>query len=68
MSNIPKSPEVIYAEFTKDYKSIFGDDLISIILFGSAARGEYIYKRSDINFLIILSDSGMQRLKATSTR
>lgn len=63
MSKIPKSPDEIFQQFTTDYKNIFGDDLISIILFGSAARGEYIYKRSDLNFLITLSDSGMQRLK-----
>jgi predicted nucleotidyltransferase len=63
MSKIPKSPDEIFQQFTTDYKNIFGDDLISIILFGSAARGEYIHKRSDINFLITLSESGMQRLK-----
>ncbi len=63
MSKIPKTPDEIFQEFTNDFKNIFGDDLISIILFGSAARGEYIHKRSDINFLITLSDSGMQRLK-----
>ncbi len=63
MPKIPKSPNEIFQQFATDYKNIFGDDLISIILFGSAARGEYIPKRSDINFLITLSDSGMQRLK-----
>ena len=63
MSKIPKSPDEIFQQFTSDYKNIFGDELISIILFGSAARGEYIHKRSDINFLITLSDSGIQQLK-----
>ena len=63
MSKIPKSPDEIFQQFTSDYKNIFGDELISIILFGSAARGEYIHKRSDLNFLITLSDSGIQQLK-----
>jgi predicted nucleotidyltransferase len=63
MSKIPKSPDEIFQQFTSDYKNIFGDELISIILFGSAARGEYIPKRSDLNFLITLSDSGIQQLK-----
>jgi len=64
MSKIPKAPDKIFQEFTNDYKNTFGDDLVSIILYGSAARGEYVYKRSDINFLIVLSDKGIQRLRS----
>ena len=63
MPKIPKNPEQIFQEFTNDYKNTFGDDLIAIILYGSAARGEYIYKKSDINFLIVLSESGIKRLR-----
>lgn len=61
MAKIPDKPDQIFEEFTSDYKQIFGDDLISIILYGSAARGEYIPKKSDINFLVILSDDGIER-------
>jgi predicted nucleotidyltransferase len=63
MSKIPKNPEQIFQEFTNDYKSTFGEDLIAIILYGSAARGEYIYKKSDINFLIVLSGQGINNLR-----
>ena len=63
MPKIPKNPEQIFQEFTNDYKNTFGDDLIAIILYGSAARGEYIYKKSDINFLIVMSESGIKRLR-----
>ena len=63
MPKIPKNPEQIFHEFTNDYKNTFGDDLIAIILYGSAARGEYIYKKSDINFLIVMSESGIKRLR-----
>lgn len=62
MAKIPKTPEDIFQEFIHDYKSIFGEDLISIILYGSAARGEYVYKRSDINFLIVITEPGMAQL------
>lgn len=64
MPNIPKNPEHIFQEFTSDYQKIFGDHLIAIILYGSAARGEYIYKQSDINFLIILSEEGIRNLRS----
>ncbi|HDQ00238.1 MAG TPA: hypothetical protein ENN22_13800 [bacterium] len=63
MGKIPKSPEEIFDPFVSEYKSAFGDDLVSVILYGSAARGEYIYKKSDINFLILLSESGIRNLQ-----
>lgn len=54
---IPKHPEQILDSFKVQLKDIFSENLISVILFGSAARGEYIYKKSDINFLVILKDN-----------
>ena len=62
MSKIPKRPEEIFGEFTGDYQEIFRDDLKSIILYGSGARGEYIPKKSDLNFLIVLTEAAMARL------
>lgn len=62
MARNPKSPEEIFEAFTRDYRSAFQDDLISIILYGSGARGEYVPKRSDINFLIVLTQQGMEQL------
>ena len=57
-----KKPDEIFEEFTSDYKNIFKEDLLSIILYGSAARGDYVPGKSDINFLIILSEDGIQNL------
>lgn len=65
MAKIPKRPEEIFQEFTQDYQAIFRDDLKSIILYGSGARGEYIPKKSDINFLIVLTEAAMDRLRET---
>ena len=62
MAKIPERPEDIFDEFRVDYATIFGDDLLAIILYGSGARGEYISKKSDINFLIALTDNGIERL------
>ena len=52
MAKIPVKPEEIFEEIISDYISIFGENLLSIILYGSAARGEYVKKKSDINLLI----------------
>jgi len=63
MPKIPKDPAEIFQELMNDFKLLYAEQLIAIILYGSAARGEYIYKKSDINFLIVLTDSGMRNLK-----
>jgi len=62
VSKVPQKPEDIFAEFTNDYQRIYGADLISISLYGSGARGEYIPRRSDLNFLICLTNEGIKRL------
>jgi hypothetical protein len=38
------------------YRQIFGEGLVSIALYGSAARGDFRPGRSDINFLIVLDE------------
>lgn len=55
MGKAPAHPEEIFADFTDDFKKAFGDDLISIILFGSGATGEYVPGKSDLNFLVVLA-------------
>ena len=62
MSKIPKKPEDIFSEIIDDYQRLFGDDLIAILLYGSAASGDYVAGRSDINFLVVLSDGGIHAL------
>jgi len=63
MSAIPKDPKDIFNELTKDYQDVYGRDLLSIILYGSAASGNYIPKKSDINVLITLTEEGINRLQ-----
>jgi len=62
MAKIPVKPEEIFEEIISDYISIFGENLLSIILYGSAARGEYVKKKSDINLLIVLTENGLNLL------
>ncbi len=62
MTKIPKKPEEIFAEITDDFRKIFGDDLISIILYGHGAGHDYIPGKSEISFLIVLSEEGIDDL------
>jgi predicted nucleotidyltransferase len=62
MAKAPQKPEEIFSEFTNDYQEIYGTDLLSIVLYGSGARGDYIPGRSDLNFLIVLTEEGIKGL------
>ena len=62
MAKAPGRPEEIFDAFTNDCKKVFGADLVSIILYGSGARGEYIPKKSDINFMVLLTEAGISSL------
>jgi hypothetical protein len=63
MAKTPTKPEEIFTEITNDFKNVFEKDLISIILYGSGASGHYIPGKSDINFLVILSEGGIDSLE-----
>ncbi|MFA5183040.1 MAG: hypothetical protein WC405_17110 [Syntrophales bacterium] len=63
MGKAPEQPEKIFPQITEDYRNIFGNDLLSIILYGSGASGHYVPGKSDLNFLVILTDKGMEGLE-----
>jgi len=62
MAKAPNDPKEIFQDFTDDCKSFFGDDLVSIILYGSATGKNYRPGKSDINFMIVLSEEGIDHL------
>lgn len=62
MAKVSQDPKEIFPEIIDDYKGLFGDDLISIILYGSAAGRDYRPGSSDINFMIVLSEEGIECL------
>ena len=62
MAKAPVDPKEIFEEITEDYTGIFGDDLQGIILYGSATGRSYRPGKSDINFMILLSEEGIDRL------
>lgn len=41
----------------------YGTELISLVVYGSAARGDFSEKNSDINILVVLTDNSAEKLK-----
>ncbi len=53
-------------KLTQELQKACGENLKSIILYGSAAAGDHAGKRSDYNVLVVTDDLGGARLKAFS--
>jgi len=53
-------------ELVSQLRAAYGTALRSIVLYGSAAAGEHIAKKSDYNVLVIVDDLGAARLVAAS--
>jgi predicted nucleotidyltransferase len=64
MTLMQKKPEEVFGMIADDCKRIFGNELLSIILYGSGARTDYMPKRSDLNFMVALTRQGMLSLDA----
>jgi hypothetical protein len=62
MARTIKHPKEIFSGIIEDFKGAFGSDLVSIILYGSAACGEYVPGKSDINFIVVLSEEGIDSI------
>jgi predicted nucleotidyltransferase len=53
-------------EFTRRLTAALGDNLASLVLFGSAARGTEVEGRSDRNTLLVVRDATVARLHAAA--
>jgi hypothetical protein len=63
MAKIPEKPEDIFPVITADLKAAFGDELLSVVLYGGGASGDYLPGKSSLNFMIILSERGIESLE-----
>jgi len=64
--NLDKIPEKLRKRFTaylENLLKLHGDNIKSIIIYGSTASGEYIHGKSDVNLLIVCEQLGFQHLK-----
>ena len=55
--------EEIIQRFTEDVRGLYDDALLAVVLYGSAASGEYIRGKSNINSLILLKEVTPHELK-----
>jgi hypothetical protein len=50
-------------KFVEELKAVWGDNLVSLVLYGSAAAGDFVEKKSDYNTLAVLRDDSAAALK-----
>jgi hypothetical protein len=64
MTKIPDQPQEVFVPLTQNYLKVFGSELVSLIVYGSAAAGSYVKGKSDINLLVVLTPAGINKLDA----
>lgn len=52
-------------EFVESLKELYRDDLVSIVLYGSAASGEFIEAHSNVNLLVVLKNTDLSTLEVS---
>jgi len=63
MSSIPSALHKTLQKFQEDVQSLFGQEVVSVIVYGSAVTDDYVPKKSDVNTLIVLSENGITNLQ-----
>lgn len=63
MKRLDAKTEQTIEKFTHEVQALYGDELISLILYGSAAGADFVSGRSDLNFLIVLRRVTLEALR-----
>lgn len=63
MPELPEKMRKVLDKFVEDLKTLYSDQLLSVVLYGSAAGEDFVSGRSDINTLIILKTLNFEALK-----
>jgi predicted nucleotidyltransferase len=53
MRRLDAKTEKTIEKFTHEIQRLYGDDLVSLVLYGSAAGTDFVPDRSDLNFLVV---------------
>ncbi|RCK78433.1 MAG: hypothetical protein OZSIB_1353 [Candidatus Ozemobacter sibiricus] len=64
--NVPQNPETVFDPFAQEMAKLLGEDLETIACYGSAASGDYVYGRSDINMVLLFKTVSVPHLKVIS--
>ncbi len=68
MKNRLDRKKAICESFAREMKELFGNDIRSVILFGSGATEEYRHGQSDLNFLVVLSEEAIKQIERLQNR
>lgn len=60
---LPKAIEHEFKEFCRELVDTYGEELKSILVYGSVARKEYAPERSDVNALIVVDHADLESLR-----
>lgn len=63
MNAMSQELKEVSSKFVEEIKALFNQELISVTLFGSAATTDFIPKKSDINFLVVLTEKGITQIE-----
>jgi hypothetical protein len=61
---LDEKSERAVAQIAEHVRELFGAELVSLVLYGSAAGEDFVTGRSDLNFAIVLGRLSFQHLKA----
>ncbi len=61
--NLPGNLKNKIQDFIEKLKDLYHEDVVSVILYGSAASGEFVDKRSNLNLLVVLKNTDLLTLK-----
>lgn len=69
MQELKLAPKLksILDDFIKALQGTYGEDLVSVILYGSAASGEFIDRHSNLNLLVVLKNTDLENLRKATT-
>jgi hypothetical protein len=62
MSEVKMTEEKLIGEFVERMRAAAGENLVSVVLYGSAAEGEFHPEYSDLNMLCVLGDASFASL------
>lgn len=62
MKKLDTQTEQTIQKFAREIQTLYGNDLVSLVLYGSAAGADFVPDRSDLNFLVVLKEVTLEAL------
>jgi predicted nucleotidyltransferase len=63
LDRLPKAVRGQLDELRRSLERVLGDDLVGLLVYGSAARGEYREGRSDVDLMLVLKETPRAKLE-----